>query len=287
MTAPVCYVNPKNPSEAVLLRKLTLKNTIGLFPLIFVAAGLAVMIGAGKSKGRKGLSWLPKMNSATQEPIENEYAFTRQTLSPEPDSITLKPDASRLGKLIFVLIFCLVWNGVVSVFVYQVIQGFQSGRPEWGQTLFMIPFVLIGLAVVGAVVYQILALFNPRYILTLRPGTLYPGMAGLIDWTVRGRAHRIGTLTIKLLGKEEARYQVGTNTRTASNTFFEMELFNTQDHPDIAAGQIGFAIPDQTMHSFEADNNKIIWSIHVHGDIARWPDVKQDYKIIVSPQPIA
>lgn len=286
MTAPVCYVNPENPSEAVLLRTLTLKNAIGLFPLIFVAAGLAVMIGAVKHRGRKGLSWLPQMQSADHEPAENKYAFARQTLNPEQDSVTLKPDASQFGKLIFVLIFCLFWNGVVSIFVHEAIQSFRSGRPQWGLTLFLIPFVLIGLGFVGAVFYQILALFNPRYTLTLKPGQLYPGTTGLIDWNVRGRAHRIGTLSVKLLGKEEAQYQVGTNTCTASDTFFEMELFKTQDYPDIAAGQIGFVIPQETMHSFEADNNKIIWSIHVHGDIARWPDVKQDYKIIISPQPI-
>ena len=39
------------------------------------------------------------------------------------------------------------------------------------------------------------------------------------------------------------------------------------------------------MHSFTADNNKIIWSINIHGDIARWPDVKKDYTLVIHPPP--
>ena len=287
MPNPVCFVNPQKPTEAVLMRKLTLKNAIGLFPLIFVAAGLFVMINALKQKKHKGMKWLPKMKAADDEPAENEYAFAGQTFNTSQNSITLKPESSPLGKLIAVIFFCLFWNGIVSVFVNEAFQAYKSGSPEWGLTLFMVPFVLIGLVLVGAVFYQLLALFNPRYTLTLTPGRLHPGIAAAIEWNVRGKASRIDTLTIKLLGKEEARYQVGTNTRTASNTFFEMDIYETHDYHEIVAGQIGFAIPEDTMHSFEADSNKIIWSINVHGDIACWPDVKQVYKITISPKPVS
>ena len=37
------------------------------------------------------------------------------------------------------------------------------------------------------------------------------------------------------------------------------------------------------MHSFEADSNKIIWEIKVEGEIARWPDVSQNFPITVDP----
>lgn len=37
------------------------------------------------------------------------------------------------------------------------------------------------------------------------------------------------------------------------------------------------------MHSFEADNNKILWNLDVHGDIKKWPDVKESFKITVVP----
>jgi hypothetical protein len=37
------------------------------------------------------------------------------------------------------------------------------------------------------------------------------------------------------------------------------------------------------MHSFAAPNNKIVWTIEVHGHIAGWPDVKEEYELKVTP----
>ena len=280
---PMCFVNPKKPSEAVLQRELTVKNAIGLFPLIFVVAGAAVMIGVLKQKKRKGMTWLPQSPSDDSEQGKNLYNFSGNTLDATPSPVTLKPNSSPIAKLAGVLVFCLFWNGVVSVFVYQVIEGFRYGEPEWGLTLFMIPFLLVGLGTIGFVIYQILALFNPRYTLILQPGQLTPGTAGVIGWQVSGKASRIQHLSMTLTGQEKATYRVGTNTRTAENTFFEMELADSRDFSEITTGQIGFAIPTETMHSFEAGHNKIIWSINIHAEIVRWPDVKHSYKIIVSP----
>lgn len=279
---PVCFVNSKKPSEAVLQRELTLKNAIGLFPLIFVVAGTAAIIGVLKQKKRKGMAWLPQAHSAdNSEQHENPYRDSAEALN--TPSVTLKPNTSPIAKLVGVTVFCLFWNGIVSVFVYQAIEGFRYGDPEWGLTFFMIPFVLIGLGAFGFVIYQILALFNPRYTLILEPGHLTPGTTGVISWQVSGKASRIQHLSMTLTGQEKTTYRVGTNTRTAENTFFEMVLVDSHDFSEITTGQIGFAIPSETMHSFEADNNKIIWSINIHADIARWPDVKHRYKIIVSP----
>jgi hypothetical protein len=287
MPDPICYVNPDNASEAVLMRKLTAKNAIGLFPLIFVVAGLAVSVSAVRRKGTPGRpAWLPSMKRVQSEDEDNQYAFLRNDFDASQESITLDPDATPLGKLVITIAVCLFWNGIVSVFVYHAIGSFKAGRPEWGLTIFLIPFAAIGLAILGGVVYQFLALFNPRFTLTLRPGVLYPGTAVQFDWQGTGKIHRIRQLDMTLTGREEATYRVGTKTRTAKNTFYTMELFTTRDADDIAAGQIGFAIPEETMHSFEADNNKIVWSIDIHGDIARWPDVKQDYTITISPLPV-
>jgi hypothetical protein len=49
-------------------------------------------------------------------------------------------------------------------------------------------------------------------------------------------------------------------------------------------GDVGFAIPDDTMHSFEAQNNKIDWELAVEGEIKRWPDVKSSFEITVLPK---
>ena len=37
------------------------------------------------------------------------------------------------------------------------------------------------------------------------------------------------------------------------------------------------------MHSFEAENNKILWNLAIHGDIEKWPDVRESFPITVVP----
>lgn len=291
MKSPVCYVDPDNPAEAVLERTLTGRYAVGLIPLIFAGVG-GLAIGAVLKQPRRGkgvAAWLPvmKRDKDTIDSIsaENPYAFSRDGVQGDmaDASITLAPSHSPWGKLIGIIVFCLIWNGIVSVFVWQMIEGFRSGRPEWFLVVFLIPFELVGLGCIVGVFYQFLALFNPRYTMTLRPGRLYPGAVGQITWASSGRSDRVSELTITLVGEERATYRVGTDTKTATALFYEMELMKTQDRYEIASGEIGFGIPTDTMHSFEASNNKIVWMIKLRGDIEKWPDVKQEYQITVYP----
>ena len=41
------------------------------------------------------------------------------------------------------------------------------------------------------------------------------------------------------------------------------------------------------MHSFSSDNNAVVWSLVVHGEIDRWPDVSESYEVEVRPLPKA
>jgi hypothetical protein len=279
MENPVCYVNPQDPSSAVLVRALTWKNAIGLFPLLFVAVGLAIMIVGIKSRAKR--QWLPETGGRQQRESGFQKGYSSAACG---DTIILKPQMPARYKLIGILFFCLFWNGLMSVFVINMISGFRSGRPEWFLVIFLIPFEIVGVGMILAVVYQFLALFNPRFTLTVSPGDLYPGSEGQLSWAVKGRAGRIGSLSMKLIAREEATYRQGKNTCTDKKTFFEKELINTRMLQEIVTGQARFSIPQETMHSFESEHNKIVWLIELHGDIARWPDVSQEYKITILPK---
>ena len=145
---------------------------------------------------------------------------------------------------------------------------------------------MVGLGTLVAVVYQFLALFNPRAKLTVGTATIPLGGSVPLGWEIFGRVERIGTLTITLSGREEARYRRGTKTYTDKNTFYKETLVSTDSRSHMAYGQTTLCIPADTMHSFRADHNKIIWSLTVHGDIARWPDMKDEYEITVAPRPL-
>ncbi len=263
--SPVCYVNPVNADEAILKRGFHAKLLLALFPLPFLLVGLGGVYFTLRGKRR------------------TDFRDVSQLRPDDAGPAVLKPKHSPLAKLVGMILFALIWNGIISFLVREVVAGFQRGHPSWFLTLFAVPFVVIGLVTIGLVVYQSLALFNPRPHLEVSSTAISLGGAAELRWRLSGKVSRISELTVKLLGVEQATYRRGTKTHTDRNTFYEMELYRTTNPGEIALGQVGFVIPSDTMHSFEADNSKILWSLDLRGDIKRWPDVKESYPIEVVP----
>lgn len=279
---PVCYVNPKDPSEAVLKRGLGFGLLLCLFPLSFLAVGVGGIVHLIRSKKKRNLR-----PAAKQRPGKTRLASTFDfSLADDTASgpVILKARYSPYTKLLGIIAFAALWNGIVSIFVYQAIKALQQGRPEWGLTLFMIPFVLVGLAAIVFIFYQFLALFNPRVKLKLSSATIPLGGAAELSWIVSGRRGVVESLKITLQAREETRRRRGKKTYTDTNVFYETQLYSTTHMGEIAGGSMGIVMPIDTMHSFEAANNKIIWELKVHGEIKRWPDVNEAFKIRISPQ---
>ena len=276
---PVCYVNPDSPHEAVLKRGFHVGLLLALVPLPFLLVGLIGLYCVVRGKGFKSRDkkqWLPADS-------KQDGSALPEVLSVASGSIVLKPKYSPFIKLLIALAFAAFWNGIISILVVSVVNDFRHHDPEWFKALFSVPFVLVGLGMIIYAIYQFLALFNPRPRLELRPGQVQLGTAAQLQWSFSGNVNRISELLIKLKGEEQATYRRGTKTHTDKRTFYEMELFKAADSVSISSGQTGFVMPEDTMHSFEAKNNKIIWSIEVHGDIAKWPDVKESFKIVITP----
>jgi len=280
MPKPICYVNPKHPSEAVLKRGFHAKLLLALFPLPFILVGLGGIYYTLRSKKwtASGVTaWMPENCRPT---ADDDVSMLRQG---DASPVVLRAKHSPWAKLIGVILFAVIWNGVISVLVFQVVGSFRQGHPRWGMMLFSLPFVLVGFGALAFVVYQFLALFNPRPTLEFSSSTIPLGGAAELGWSFTGRTHRIGEFTVILRGVEQATYRRGTRTYTDRNAFYEMELYKTSSAASVAAGQVGFVLPQETMHSFEAENNKIFWSLDIHGDIKKWPDVKESFQITVVP----
>jgi hypothetical protein len=101
---------------------------------------------------------------------------------------------------------------------------------------------------------------------------------------LRGRSSRIQHLRITLEGMEKARYSQGTDNRVDTRVFARLPVVDTSDSRQIAEGQAQFIVPKDSMHSFCAPHNEIIWTIKVHGDIPRFPDVSDEFPITILPR---
>jgi hypothetical protein len=202
---------------------------------------------------------------------------------PTTGPVTLKPAASPLGKLIGTLVFAVIWNGITSVFVTFVVISHLKGKPEWCLTIFMIPFVLVGIGVIFAVIHTFLGLFNPRPEITVSSRSVRLGESLKLSWLLGGRASSLRKLTITVCGQESATYRRGTSTYTDTNDFHELTVCEATDYFNIQRGEAEIQIPADTMHSFESEHNRIIWTINVKGDIAMWPDIDNSYPLLVLP----
>jgi hypothetical protein len=247
-----------------------------LFPIPFLAVGIG------------GFWFFLRKKEPERVPATSLYHSTTKPISAQQ---TLgKSRVSRVGKFIFMLVFSTFWNGVIwSVPVREIWQSWQHHHFQWGLALFMIPFVLIGLLVIGLTVHSFLALFNPKVILKLSPSSPNLGDLVHVHWDIQGNAKRIKRLCIYLEGREEVQSQEkqGSNSSTSSKSAFaSFELANIDRAELMTSGDAEVKIPADTVPTFTANHNKIIWAIHIKGEIPRWPDIQDEFPITVQPHPL-
>lgn len=274
-SSAVCFVNPANPSEALLDRSWSWGMLLGLLPLIFVLVGIGLLVGGVKTR-RKSKAAL----ATTATALRQESGALR---ADDATTIVLKPAASPTMKVVGSLLVCLFWNGIVGVFVGIFINGLMKGRPEWILGVFMIPFVLIGFFLVGWFFKQLLALANPRPLLRLTPGTLRAGARFRVQWSFTGAVARMHRLRISLVGRESATYRRGTNTTTDKSIFTKFPVLETTDRGTMRAGEVELVLPTDSVATFDASNNKLQYMLAVEGEIARWPDVDDEFEMKVLP----
>ncbi|MCP5521922.1 MAG: DUF3592 domain-containing protein [Verrucomicrobiales bacterium] len=284
----VCLVNPDDPTQAVLSRGVPPDIWFVLLPLVFVAVGLGGMIFAlrhGRREADKvGLLRNPDRGRGSPGPLG------RPAISPavptEEGPVVLKPSSTPLKGFIGSVFIAAFWNGIVSVFLVHVVDEWSRGRHPWFLTLFLTPFVLVGVSLLGMVVVMFLKLFNPRVRLMISSATPVLGGELQLGWVFTGAVSRLRELTISLEAREEARYRRGTSTYTDKETFFQAQLVKTHDRGEIRVGKCLAVLPADLVPSLDAPNNKIIWWLKVHGDIARWPDVADEFPLTVLPLPM-
>jgi hypothetical protein len=128
-----------------------------------------------------------------------------------------------------------------------------------------------------------MALFNPRLQITITPGAVAVGGTVRVQWRLTGRTGRLQNLRLSLKGREEVTPVGGKNSRNERSVFAGLEIANINPPNDMRSGEATVKIPTGVVPSFAAPSNKIVWAIRVQGDIAQWPDLKEDFPITVLP----
>jgi len=246
------YVNPNNPTESVIRRDLAPNKFLLILPIGFMLAGILL---------------LTSMFHQKKFQLDPEQARHHTILLKGP---------SPLGKAIKIVLFTLVWNGAVYFFIQS------------NERLFSIIFGFVALILIAASIYAILALFNPRPTAEISPGNIHPNTEISLRWRINGRINRIGKLTISLkcLRVTTVSTNSGTNhkRRVVKTPIYEEEIFITDQQNQIAQDQLQFTIPEDKPASILGEDGGIQWQLLFHGDISRWPDLKQEFPFFVYPK---
>ena len=185
-----------------------------------------------------------------------------------------------MGKFIGILVFALIWNAVVA---FMVMTRLPNGPASPVPLVMVVIFGGIGIICIAGVIYQFLALFNPLARLRLSSTQVSLGDRLMVGWEISGHVDRLVRLTLTLTGKETAQYRKGTRTYTDHRTFYKTELVGLTDPLAMQKGRTELTIPADSMHSFHGENNHVVWSLILCGDIPRWPDIKETFEITVTP----
>ncbi|HEV3028220.1 MAG TPA: hypothetical protein VG457_11645, partial [Planctomycetota bacterium] len=265
---------------SVIERGFTSDILFGFLPMIFAAIGAVGLLGVFVTKGKP-----QKPGSAPGTPGASPLglASATATATATEGAAPLKTSSSPVTRLGCSLIFALIWNAVVSVFVVETSSSWRSGHVDGCATLFLIPFVLVGLALGVLVLYFFLGLFNPRPVLKLSSSSIALGDTVEIEWETSGNVDRVRAFTITLEGREEATFRRGTSTSTDRSTFAVIRLAQSTRGRDLRRGKAKFTVPSDSMHSFKSKNNRFVWLIQVKGDIPRWPDIGEEYPLEILP----
>ncbi|MEX2670701.1 MAG: DUF3592 domain-containing protein [Phycisphaeraceae bacterium] len=271
------YCDPDDPGNAVLNRDFTTGIWLGALTLVFPIVGIGGLIGMFVSQRRQAAAG--GLGSVAGGGVSSSFAgasssYASGGAATTTGPVTLKATEPRWVTFIFLLLFAVAWNGFVHGLMV----------PDMGYGFFSGIFILIGAAVALGTIYQAMRLFNPTVVMQVSSANPRLGDPLEIQWQLKGNTQRVKHLTVTLEGQEHAEYRRGTNTHTDTHTFIEQVLADRTDPISILRDSAIGEVPAGAMHSFEADHNKVVWVLRVHGVIPFWPDLNQSFAITVLPR---
>lgn len=294
-----CWYDPRDPDRAVLVRGYSwYASLMMLFPVPFLAIGggglIFLVSNWGKSTERRAVqSQQAARNDPFQETDGRQVQYPSvpaslfMTNSPGTTLAYRLPVATPTWSLLALLAICVLFNGIVGVFLTMFVRGLFHGTPEWTLVLFIGPFGAAGAALVYFFVRQVILVTGIGVtLIEISDHPLYPGGKYDVFISQSGRL-KMKTFRVLLICDEEATYNQGTNTRTAQQRVCEQELFR-RDHFEIQPGvpfetQVALEVSEGAMHSFKSANNQIGWKIFVRGEVEGKLDYERAFLVSVYP----
>ncbi|MEN0064905.1 MAG: DUF3592 domain-containing protein [Myxococcota bacterium] len=259
-SAATVFVNPSNPSQAVMNRDAGMYLLWGLIGVPFLLVPL--------------VPWLTSRQRSS--PLASRGGLP---LYRDPSLVQLNPKITPRARFVGIAMLAVIWNAIT----WAAVLAFWSDMDACLFS-FLGVFVISGISLLVGSGYELLRMFNPHPVLSLPDGDPVLGRNTTVSWVMQGNAARLRRLTLTLVGEERATYQRGTDSVTETHVFFTQELLNTTDGMQIARGSTTVALPADAAPTFDGGHNAIVWRIEVAGVLLNWPDVESHFPLTVFPE---
>jgi hypothetical protein len=297
-----CWYDPADPRTVVVVRGYNWSIWVLLIlPISFVIIGTAgvlhAMLQSSTSAERRAAlvgkaAKLDLFEDATER--DSNYPNVPRTEgvtnSPGTQLAYRLPVEMTTGWTLFgMAMLCLFWNGVVIWAGVGVVRDHFRGRHDILATVVLSGFSLGGIA--------LLVLLLRRFLVTTGMGTtrvevsghpFFPGMTYQVFLSQTGRLE-VNAIELLLVCDEEAVFRQGTDTRVATQRVYRQSFYRREStvvrpgRPFEDTAEV--RVPDDAMHSFHADHNEVKWKIVIEADMARWPEYRRSFPVVVYPAP--
>ena len=196
--------------------------------------------------------------------------------------------ATPAWGLLFLAMFCLLWLAALATMLAVVTKSFLDGSPRW--------FLLVLTFLLAAVAVRVLQTFIARVRVAVRIGPshveisdlpLYAGQRYEACIVQSGRM-RLSSIGLHLVCEEHATFREGTNVRREKQRVYAEPLLErhsvevSPSEPLVLTGE--FVVPEELMHSFQADSNAVKWSLELTGEIIRGPNFCREFPVLIYPR---
>ena len=293
-----CWYDPLDSGTAVLFSGNPLVYWLLLIPVAFLAIGVG---GLGytfwqftTSRERRAVM---AQNTAGRELFEDTTEEKKFPAIPRIEGVSGSPGttlafrlpiASRLGWHLFAIgVGTACWNVVVALFVFLAIGRIMAGEADWILLAALFPFMVAGIWLVihlTRLFWKMSGIGPTRIEISshpVRPGDEYALLV------VQTGNMILESLNVTLECEEEAVFQQGTNSITASKVVCRQDVFQGSNIVIDAAQPFEehktLTIPKGAMHSFISPHNRISWKLTVKAQVAKRAGYQRDFPLIVVP----
>ena len=250
------WVDPADPARSVFsdphARPPAVLYVFLLFPLVFVAIGIGLVVGS--------------------------FRTARVAGTPPPPGSPVLSDGRR-RQFLRGLVFTALWNGFLALVFF--LSRIPNGRTDPALFCFLGLFGLIGLVLAAAVVRAAAKIFAPRLELTCGRGFLPRGGEALVVYRLLGgRPGDVLGAKIELVAQRFEIVRQGKNTYRKPVELRRETVLETDSFRALARGDFRVALPSDAPASARGDE-PVRWHFAVSLDRPARKPLRDEYPVVV------